>query len=157
MAERLEAVDCGAELQIQVSGSWETMHRAAFVAVNLDELLASPNLRGESVTVPDVAGRKFRARIVDETEASVPLVISGACDRDGVRAADHASQLADHLDWFTDSIETPSWTTLFPIRLLMPNGTIRTADAMFTFQWNNTVGDHALAVLRVLIPEGRPS
>lgn len=157
MAELLDCPDCGAELQIEAAGDWQTMHRGAWCAADLSELLSSPALRGESKLIRGNDGRTFSRRRPDETTYSVPMVFSGAVDRNGnvKEPHDHEAQLETNRAWFEANIVEPSWTSALNARLLMPDGNTRTATVMCTFTWTVKPGHHALAVLSLTIPDAK--
>lgn len=60
-----------------------SMHTPAWCLLDLSELWSTPALRGSNRLIPGRQGRKPYRRRLDETQMSLPLLITGYCDSDG--------------------------------------------------------------------------
>lgn len=69
------------------------------VGTGYDELLSTPSLRGIDLIMHGARGRRPYPRIIDATVVSIPMLISGQHDQDGVATANPRAALLDHRDY----------------------------------------------------------
>lgn len=74
-------------------------HAWRVVDEGYDQLLNSPALRGEDLTMHGAKGRRAYPRIIDTTIVSIPLLIIGAFDEDGDPIADPFEGMFEHRDY----------------------------------------------------------
>ncbi len=61
-----------------------SLHTQAWCAPDLSALWSSPTLRGQNRLIPGRQGRKPYKRRLDEVRFSLPLIVTGYCDPDGL-------------------------------------------------------------------------
>lgn len=61
-----------------------SMHTPAWCMPDLSVLWGTPTLRGANRLIPGRQGRKAYKRRIDETHYSLPLLVTGYCDENGV-------------------------------------------------------------------------
>ena len=144
--EILDCPDCGAELTL---AGW-SQHNGAWCAVDLSDLLAGPEVRGDSILVERLAGRVLRDRVPDETTYSIPYVFSGAVDRDGTPYVDADAGLALNRRAFIGQVATGQVITGSYVE---PDGTEFTGDCIVLprIGWVIKPGALALATVRIVI------
>lgn len=131
----------------------------AWRCLNLGAVM-SVTMRGDSVLIPTVAGRKARRRRLDEATIGLELLVTGAATSAGVGVSGHAAQLDqlyDNLVALEAVALPPSNETGQSATLTLPNGTVRTA-SVFVQDWQvEPVPQSRLArvAFDLVIPAGR--
>lgn len=144
--EILDCPPCGATLTL---AGW-SLHTLAWCVADLDDLLAGLDARGESVRVERLEGRVPKDRRAEETEFSIPMVFSGAVDRQGDPYADADVGLATNRLAFRDQIVTRK---VIPASLEHDDGTVESGDAIAKrLLWVSKPGALALATLHLIVP-----
>lgn len=64
-----------------------------------DELLNTPQLRGEDITMPGAQGVRAYPRVIAATVVSIPLLIVGSLTEDGAAIADPYDGMLTHRDY----------------------------------------------------------
>lgn len=64
-----------------------------------DELLNTPALRGEDLTMPGAQGVRSYPRIIDATIVSIPLLVVGSLTEDGEAISDPFEGMLQHRDY----------------------------------------------------------
>ena len=131
---------------------------AAWTTEDISTLLNGPGVRGSDLLNPSRAGQIARRRTLEAREVSIPIVVNGFFDSDGVAHADPRAGLVANLDELK-KVLTPRSTTLAGTRtLLWDNGdTIyRTAEVHVNPAIQvSAIGPHASRiVISVTIPGG---
>lgn len=144
--EILDCPPCGAELTL---AGW-SMHTGAWCAVDLSGLLSGLEVRGEGVLVERQDGQVPKRRRFDSTDYSLPMVFSGAVDRDGDPHTDADEGLAVNRRAFRGQVVTAQ---VIEAQLAYPDGYVEVADAIATrLEWEVKPGALALATLQLTIP-----
>lgn len=81
-----------------------SLHTPAWCATDLSELWGSFDLRGANRVIPGARGRRAFVRRVDETKYSIPLLITGYCDANGVPWAEDVEDTPDVYDDIYDDV-----------------------------------------------------
>ena len=126
--------------------------------------LGSLTMRGESILIPTVAGRKTRRRRVDEAIIGLELLVIGAATSAGVAVTGGVTNQMDALWDNLIALETvalpPSSDTGHAITWVTPNSTTRTGTG-FVQSWEVQPDESGAPYARVgfdlVIPAGRLS
>jgi hypothetical protein len=136
-----------------------SLHLGAWCAIDLSELYATAERRGENVLVEATAGRVPRPMLDDETDYSVPLAFSGAVDPDDVEHADPVAGLFANRDAFVATFIDPirAGTATLPATLDVPGGGYPLAADVqpLELEWRLRPGGYAVGVLTLRVPAGR--
>jgi hypothetical protein len=92
------------DIYLEVNGipletyAWRTLD------TGYDELLNSPAIAGDDLRLPLTRGQRPFPRVVDRTTVSVPLLIVGSLDEDGVPIADPMDGMFTHRDYLRNGL-----------------------------------------------------
>jgi hypothetical protein len=131
---------------------------AAWTTEDIASLIDGPGVRGQDLVVPTRAGAVARRRILDARTFSLPIVVAGYYDSDGVPHADPRAGLQANIDELK-SILSPDGLTLTGTRTLRwvrPNDYAREAEVHLNpAVAMRSVGPHAVRmVITGTIPGG---
>lgn len=134
------------------SGTFTSWHTGAWCALDLSGLMSSAEKRGSDRIISQAAGVQAFPRRDHVTVATIPLIIGGAEDENGVAHPDPFQGLWDNLDQFialfvdTPSTDTGTRTT----RITLPGGSTKTGQAHVGRLRASVV--KGLAVARATVP-----
>lgn len=85
-----------------------SLHTFAWNAPDLSELWWTPEVRGANTLRPHQKGRKAKIRRADETRYSLPMVVTGYCDRLGNVYDDYAEGLELNVEYLLTYVALPT-------------------------------------------------
>lgn len=101
-------IDCTEQPYGTLSIDNVSLHTPAWNAVDLSELWWTPEVRGGNVLRPHQKGRKAKIRRGEETRYSLPMVVTGYCDRLGVEYADYEEGLERNVEYLLTYVALPT-------------------------------------------------
>lgn len=136
-------------------GELETNMRCpAWMLLEMAPFWDLPNLRGESIILPEEPGRYAFPQIVDETTFVAPLHIIGDADYSGAPNSDKGLGLWNNRVRLLDNVHTPSGATRVA-KLTLPGGGTKTADVRCSIKLGSQIALSDLkAVFTLTIPAG---
>lgn len=156
------AVDCALPLDcsdtygaLTIDG-W-SLHTGAWCAFDLSALYETADHRSGNVLVESLPGRSARPIVDDETEISLPMMFSGAVDREGTPLPDAAAGLFSNRAAFTARLIDPirAGVASLPASLAVPDGTTLTGEVQpLRLGWNLLPNGYARATLSIRLPSG---
>ncbi len=108
-----------------------SMNTPAWNVLDITPLWMPPASRGTNVLIPYVAGKRAFPMRVDQTDYSLPMVISGAVDKDGNPDPDGViACLYRNLHYLRDNVYGPvdGTTVTWPASIFLPWGDLLEAD-----------------------------
>lgn len=159
----LDCDTCQGELTLNAVG----MHRPAWCMLDIVPLWMGGAVRGSDVLIPGVEGVIAYRRRFTVTQHSLPMLIAGEVDPTGaVVAAGPWVGLQGNIDYLRASVIDPTnvGDGTIPGSIVMPDGTVRTADVhvLGLALGRRGIGVHKrwrgvgqLATLELSIPAGR--
>lgn len=142
-------------------GGWP-LNGPAWCCTDLSPLRDSLDIRLTNVLVPGVAGRVPRSGLDDETDVSLRMVFSGACDQEGVPHADGRGGLLANRRTFEARYVHPIRTGAASLTGVLtdpaPDGGTVTSTSpvqpLGLLDWQTRPGGYAVGVLELRIPRG---
>ena len=148
-------IDCTDTYGTLTIDGW-SMHTGAWCAHDLSTLYEGAEMRGENVLVESEPGRAARPGLDDETDYSLPMMFSGAVDREGTAHTEGAAGLMLNRQSFRARLIEPirNGTASLPATLDVPGQGELTADVQpIRLDWTLLPGGYARAVLLLRIPK----
>lgn len=139
------------------------MHCAAWNMLDLRDLWMPGSIRGTDTIIPGALGVLAHRRRLTVTRHTLPMAITGECDKDGIPApgigspADLLKQLQDNIDYLRANVLDPTNLTdgTRSATLTMPDGDVRTANIHVEGLTVVSAVQHVLATtLNISIPTG---
>lgn len=128
-----------------------------------DELMNSPQLRGEDLVMPTATGRRAYPRVVDVMVVSIPLLIVGAFTPDGADISDPVEGMLTHQEYLQANLGLPGTSGVDADRGTVPfvfhrGGSLPAWTAEVTFlglnDWTTVGHGEALARVDLSVPLG---
>lgn len=128
-----------------------------------DELLNTPALRGDDMILPTASGRRAYTRVIDATVVSIPLLVIGGYDQDGVPKTDPVKGMLEHRAYLRSNLGLPGATGIDANRGTVPMVFVRgtglgnlTGQVTFLglFGWQTVGHGEAMVRIDISIPAG---
>lgn len=140
-----------------------SMHGPAWNILDLRDLWMPASIRGSDTIIPGAIGVLAHRRRVTVTRHTLPMALTGECDKDGIPApgigdpVDLLKQLQDNIDYLRENVVDPTnvGNGTRAATLTMPDGSERTADIHVEGLTIVSAVQHVLATtLNISIPAG---
>ncbi len=145
--------DCSGELTINSI----SMHTYAWCCTDLFDLWLPPPTRGDNIIIDERPGQRPYWKQIDQSNHSLPMIISGLTDQYGVPAADFNAQLLTNFDYLVNNVILPPTapTATVSAQLVLPGAVTRTAEIQVVgFNKVAAVNYTFIGTLEITIPEG---
>lgn len=142
---------CNGELEI----NGISMHTPAWCVTDCIELWLPNAVRGQNVIIPGASGRRAYQMRRDESNYSLPMVITGYVDDLGDRYPDPWDGLQANIAFLYANIVDAAIAATLPATLTMPDLSVRTANVQVRgLNLGNNPAPLRRATLELVVPSG---